>query len=85
MGMLDGWKFGKFGESSVIRPTKTILKTLFIHQTVFSKIFIHPLSPKVIATKLSHYSYIIPQEIYLIWLLKIFLLTSAQNESILSY
>ena len=51
MGMLGGWKFSKFGESSVIHQTKTILKTLFIHQTVFSKIFIHPLSPKVIAAK----------------------------------
>ena len=63
--MFDGGKFGEFAESSVIRQTKTIklvvtinclLVDLFICQTFFAKIFIHPLSPNIIAAKLSHYA-----------------------------
>ena len=57
--MFGGGKYGGFGESSVIRQTKTIqisscnLADQFIHQTFFAKIFIHPLLPNIMATKLS--------------------------------
>ena len=56
---------GKFGEPSAIRQTKpsklvvtinNLLLDLFICQTFFAKIFIHPLSPNIIAAKISHYT-----------------------------
>ena len=54
-------RFGKFGQLSVICQTKTtqisnkLMADLFIRQTFFAKIFIHPLSPNIIAIKVSRY------------------------------
>ena len=57
-------KFGIFGESSVIhklKPSKLVvtninlLANLFICQTFFNKVLVHPVSPNIIATKFSQY------------------------------
>ena len=67
-GMFDRGKFGKFGEASAIRQTKTIqistqtihkfLAYLIICQTYFTKMFIHPLFPSIISGKHSCYTVI---------------------------
>ena len=54
-----GWKFGKFGKISVIRQTKLVVTFWSIYsfaKLFLARIFIHPLLPNIIVTKLSQYT-----------------------------
>ena len=48
-------QFAKSKPSKLVVKIDNLIADLFIYQTFFAKVFIHPLSPNINAAKLSHY------------------------------
>ena len=52
VNLVNHLKFDKLKSSKLVVTINNLLADLFIHQTYITKVFIHPLSPNIIAAKL---------------------------------
>ena len=55
VNLVNNQQFAKLKPSKLVVTNNNLLADLFINQTFFAKIFIYPLSPHIITTKLSLY------------------------------